>query len=331
MRRLERILHAGAGGFGAAEPRPENGHVELRVVGFFDGEHQSGFEGVKGRNVFGEGVDRDESGTHGEGRARGEDRGAEGAAGAARDDEAAEVALVDVLGAAVKNVREFVFFDDGECRERNRDVEFEEMNFSHGVDAFLHIKARLGGEEGERRVGAAPRTRADPLARIRIESRGNVKRHLEGLAFVEPEDGVEIVARYGLGLSHPEEAVDDAVGLFREVGVVRHGAARFEPFGKEALGKFGLGFAAARQDDGRRKAALFEFEGGDERVSAVVARTHEERHASAFGNAFGNEIGRGRPGAQHEGVVAEHVARARFEAAVFVDREDGFAHWVQFL
>ena len=266
--------------------------------------------------------------THGKGRARGEDRGAEGAAGAARDDEAAEVALVDVLGAAMEHVREFVLFHDGEGRKRNRDVEFEEMNFAGGVDAFLHVEARLGGEEGERRVGAAARTRTDPAARVGIEPRGNVKRHLEAAAFVEPEDGVEVVARDGLGLAHAEEAVDDAVGLFREVGIVGHGAARFAPFGKEALGEFGLGLAAAGQDDGRCEPALLEFEGGDERVAAVVARAHEERHAPARGNAFGDEVGRGRAGAQHEGVVAEHVARARLETAVFVDREDGFAHSV---
>ena len=247
MRRFERFLHAGAGGFGAAEARTENGHVELRIVGLFDGEHQGGFERIEGRNVFCEGVHRDEPRTHGKGRARGEDRGAEGAAGAARDDEAAEVALVDVLGAAMEHVREFVLFHDGEGRKRNRDVEFEEMNFAGGVDAFLHVEARLGGEEGERRVGAAARTRTDPAARVGIEPRGNVKRHLEAAAFVEPEDGVEVVARDGLGLAHAEEAVDDAVGLFREVGIVGHGAARFAPFGKEALGEFGLGRRAGRR------------------------------------------------------------------------------------
>ena len=200
------------------------------------------------------------------------------------------------------------------------------MHNACGVYALFHVEARLGGEERERRVGAAARARTDPAARVGIESRGNVKRHLEALAFVEPEDGVEVVTRDGLGLAHPEEAVHDAVGLFREIGVVRHGAARFAPFGKEALGEFGLGPAAARQDDGRGEAALFEFERGDERVAAVVARTHEERHAPARGNAFGDEVGRGRPGALHEGVVAEHVARARLETAVFVDRENGFAH-----
>ena len=107
------------------------------------------------------------------------------------------------------------------------------------------------------------------------------ERDLEGLAFVEPEDGVEVVTRDRLGKARAEETVDDAVGLFRRVRIVVSRAAGLRPAFELGECEGGGRAAAAREYDvhdgalltelrRRGKGVAAEFPGPTSRVTSAL-------------------------------------------------------------
>ena len=280
--------------------------------------------------MLGAAFERDAAGARDQGGAGGEDRGADHAVGAADDGHAAVVALVGVLDAGTKNAREFVGADHGERGERNGDVELVEDDLAGGVGAFAHVEAGFDAEERDRHVGAAAGIAAGPVTRDGVETRRNVERDLEGLAFVEPEDGVEVVTRDRLGKARAEETVDDAVGLFRHVRIVISRAAGLRPAFELGECEGGGRAAAAREHHVHDGALLTELAGAGKGVAAVVARTDEQGDSALFDagilETLHDEFGGGRAGALHQRIGAELVGGAHFQILQFVCGENGKAH-----
>ena len=311
-----------------AEPRADHRRGEVAVDGVrAGGEHEFGRDRVDRRNVLGEGFKGDAPGAQAQGRARGEERGTQAPGVAARDEKLPEGALVRKARALLTDVAEFVEAGDGEGRQRHAHVELAQDHLTRGVGAFVQIETRLDGEKRHRRVGAAARDRADPVAGRGVEAGRDVERELLRAAFVEPKDGVEVGARDGLLLTGAEETVDHDRGGFGHVGVFRNRAARGAPLLHHAAAEVALRGAGHHELD--RDAFAAKCERRADGVAPVVAGAGEDRHALALIDFSADPRRGGLTRTAHEHVVAQKVRHAVFEKLEFVvveDREAREAH-----
>ena len=274
-----------------------------------------------------------------QGRAPGEQRGAEHARGAADDAGAAVAALVRVAPARDEAVGEQGGRDQVaggwvklELRIGDRrsgveaKVEAGNADFAAVVGAVSGVQAGLGADEAERVRG--PDAGGEGAAGVGVKAARDVERQQRaGVAHGERVRGFDqrgVGAAWRPGESDAEQAVDDQVPA-RDG---RDGGFAAAAGGNEAaIGRGGIGrqlLRRARKHHADLEMAGLQVLGDDEGVATVVAGAGEDEDAAAVGQGFGPGGGCGA-GTRHQRVVGVRgFEDAQGRAAV--ERQGGGRH-----